>query len=254
MLVPAAQTPFAKDASFGYKNSNLIEYVIEKSKGKIEESKVTSVSLEEIRKGGPDAVTRNLMSLDKGSVVIVNAVVDEDMEVFVQGLMATQAQGKRYIYRTGAAFVSTRLGIEQIPPLTPEDLDMDVSPSSTGGLIIAGSYVPKTTEQLKVLVDGRGDKLTKIELDVVELLASPENTKETIQSSVDRAAKLIKDGQDVLLMTSRNLVTAEDEESNLKIGAIIASSLVEFLKLLEVRPRYIIAKVAFSHSTHATED
>lgn len=87
-LVPAAQTPFAKDATFGYKNSNLRKYVVEKSGGSIPEHRVHSVSLEDIRTGGVDAVSKKLLSLEKGNVIVVNAVVDTDMEVFVLGLLA----------------------------------------------------------------------------------------------------------------------------------------------------------------------
>lgn len=39
-LVPAAQTAFAKDATFGYTHSNLRDYVVEKSKGKITADRV----------------------------------------------------------------------------------------------------------------------------------------------------------------------------------------------------------------------
>jgi uncharacterized protein YgbK (DUF1537 family) len=87
-LVPAAQTPFAKDATFGYKNSNLRTYVVEKSGGSIPEDRVHSISLEDIRIGGVDAVSKKLLSLQKSSVIVVNAVVDTDMEVFVLGLLA----------------------------------------------------------------------------------------------------------------------------------------------------------------------
>lgn len=252
-LIPAAQTPFAKDASFGYKNSNLRKYVVEKSKGSISEHRVTSVSLDDIRTKGAEAVTEKLLGIKKSSVVIVNAVVDEDMEVFIQGLLEARAQGKRYIYRTGAAFVSTRLGIRQIPPLTPKDLDMDLSSSAPGGLIIAGSYVPKTTAQLTSLVEGRGDKLTTITLQVEDLLASPEKTQDTIHGAAHQAADLINVGKDVLLMTSRKLVLAHDEASSLKVGGVVASALVGFLRYLEPRPKYIIAKGGITSSDAASK-
>lgn len=87
-LIPAAQTPFAKDATFGYANSNLRKYVVEKSGGSIAEDRVHSISLEDIRTGGPEAVSKKLLSLRKRSVIVVNAVVDTDMEVFVLGLLA----------------------------------------------------------------------------------------------------------------------------------------------------------------------
>ena len=86
-LIPAAQTPFAKDATFGYKNSNLIEYVLEKSKGSIPREHVHSISLDDLRVGGPSVVAKRLLGFPKGSVVIVNSVVDTDMELLVQGLL-----------------------------------------------------------------------------------------------------------------------------------------------------------------------
>ena len=86
-LVPAAQTPFAKDATFGYKNSNLVQYVVEKSKGSIPAEQVQSISLDDIRTGGPELVAKGLLSFDENAVIIVNAVVDTDMEIFVKGLL-----------------------------------------------------------------------------------------------------------------------------------------------------------------------
>jgi uncharacterized protein YgbK (DUF1537 family) len=86
-LVPAAQTSFAKDATFGYKNSNLADYVVEKSNGSITRQQVKSISLDDIRRGGPSAVEDRLISFGKGCIIIVNAVVDTDMEIFVQGLL-----------------------------------------------------------------------------------------------------------------------------------------------------------------------
>lgn len=86
-LVPAGQTPFAKDATFGYKSSNLRDYVVEKSKGSIPAGQVRSISIEDIRTGGANVVAEHLLSFDTKCVIIVNAVVDSDMETFVEGLL-----------------------------------------------------------------------------------------------------------------------------------------------------------------------
>lgn len=252
-LVPAAQTPFAKDATFGYTNSNLRDYVVEKSRGKITADRVHSVSLEDIRVGGHSRVAELLASFPKGSIVIANAVVDTDMEIFVLGILEAQTRGKRYIYRTGAAFVSTRLGIRQIPPLTPSDLKMDLSPKAPGGLIIAGSYVPKTTAQLQSLVSGRAEKLHRIELDVEALLHGAETSQQTILDATNEAGRRIMNGDDVLIMTSRKLITGADEVSSLKIGSVVASALVLFLRILIPRPRYVIAKGGITSSDAATK-
>lgn len=257
-LVPAAQTPFAKDATFGYANSNLREYVREKSDGRVAAERIHSVTLQDIRQGGPEAVAAKLAALPRRSVVIVNAVVTADMDVFVRGLVSVAARDsgagkKRFVYRTGAAFVSSRLGIRQIAPLSPAQLDMDLSASAPGGLIIAGSYVPKTTAQLESLVSGRADELETIILDVSELLRRPETTQQTLLSAADRAGDCITRGRDVLLMTSRELITGADEISSLRIGGVVAEALVTFLRLLVPRPRYVIAKGGITSSDAASK-
>ncbi|KAK6378880.1 hypothetical protein LTS17_006583 [Exophiala oligosperma] len=252
-LVPVAQTPFAKDATFGFRSSNLKDYVAEKSKGAITAEQVESISLKDVREGGASGVAARLLGFQRKCVVIVNAVVDTDMEIFVQGLLQARDQGKRYIYRTGAAFVSTRLGLSQIPPLTAEALNMDLEMSSPGGLIIAGSYVPKTTAQLESLIAGRGKHLHTVVIQVDALLETHTDSEDIILRAADEAGQKIAEGIDVLVMTSRKLITGHDERSSLAIGSVIAKALVLFLRLLNPRPRYIIAKGGITSSDMATK-
>ncbi|KAI1076890.1 hypothetical protein F5B20DRAFT_305767 [Whalleya microplaca] len=249
-LVPAAQTPFAKDATFGYKSSNLREYVLEKSKGGIPQEKVTSLSLDTIRAGGKDAVLQQLTSVAKGTVIVVNAAAEEDVDVVVLALLEAARQNKRYLFRTGAAFVSARLGIAQIPPISAQKLDLS---SAAGGLVIAGSYVPKTTAQLEKLRAMSGDKLTSVVIDVRRLLGSSELTLEETQRAIEVAEREIARGQDVLIMTSRELVTGADEAKSLDIGAAVAQALVSFLVGLTTRPRYVVAKGGITSSDMATK-
>ena len=87
MLVPVGETPFARDATFGYRSSNLRDWVVEKSKGGIDKEKVHSLSLEAIREGGEKAIFEQLLGLQKGSVVVVNAVAEEDIDIVVLGIL-----------------------------------------------------------------------------------------------------------------------------------------------------------------------
>jgi len=88
-LIPAGETPFAKDSHFGFKNSNLREWVKEKSQGSINDDQITSISLNDIRQGGYMGVVDKLdeAPIDKDSVVIVNAVHQHDLNTFVLGLL-----------------------------------------------------------------------------------------------------------------------------------------------------------------------
>lgn len=111
-------------------------------------------------------------------------------------------------------------------------------------MIIAGSYVPKTTAQLEVLTSRSGDKLTTVVLDVEKLLASPESAAEAIAHAITVAEREIARRQDVLVMTSRKLVVGDDAKKSLDIGSVVADALVKFLQQLKVKPRYVIAKVS----------
>lgn len=251
-LMPAAQTAFAKDASFGYRNSNLRKYITEKSDGRIDDNRICSVSIADIRQGGASKVCERLVSAPSRAIVIVNAIVTSDMEIFVLGLLQARASGKSFLYRTGAAFVSTRLAIEEIAPLSPAFLDMDISPRAPGGLVLAGSYVPKTTAQLQALTDARKDVLEIICLDVKDLL-DPRTSRAVVLDAADRAGEAILASRDVLVMTSRDLVTGKDSISSLEIGQAVADALVLFLRLLIPRPRYVIAKGGITSSDAASK-
>lgn len=249
-LVPAADTPFAKDATFGYKSSDLRDWVVEKSNGAIAKERVQGLSLSDIRSGGGDAISAQLVAAPRGSVFIVNAAAEEDMDVVVHGILKASAQGKKFLFRSGAAFVSARLGISPIPPISAKQLGLD---GSKGGLIIAGSYVPKTTAQLKSLKERAGDKLTTVELDVKKLLDSPESREAELQKAIATAEAELQRPQDVLIMTSRELITGADERSSLDIGSIVAAVLVSFLQKLKATPRYVIAKGGITSSDMATK-
>ncbi|EON69865.1 hypothetical protein W97_09128 [Coniosporium apollinis CBS 100218] len=252
-LVPASETPFAKDATFGYKSSNLRDYILEKAGHRFTEHDFLSVTLTDIRAGGPDEVTKKLLEAPKGKVIIVNAAAESDMYVFAAGLLAAEKAGKRYLYRSGAALVSARLGISGIPPLTMQDLGVKPEENPNGGLIVAGSYVPKTTAQLKTLRERRGNKLRTIELDVEQLISSQDSADQAVSSAIQQATQLLSGGEDVLVMTSRKLITGADALSSLSIGSSVAAALVKIVQGIEVRPRYIIAKGGITSSDAATK-
>uniref|UniRef100_A0A8H7TJ30 Uncharacterized protein n=1 Tax=Bionectria ochroleuca TaxID=29856 RepID=A0A8H7TJ30_BIOOC len=245
-LVPAAQTPFAQDATFGYKNSDLKAYILEKCGARFSDSSFLSITLEDIRQGGPDQVKSKLLSRPRGSddVIIVNAVADSDMDVFVSGLMAAEAEGRRYLYRTAAAFVSSKLGIREV----------FIFWQLLRGWVDFGRVVrAKTTAQLQSLRDRRGEKLAVIELQVPELIKSKESAEAVVQKAVGQANDFISAGKDVLVMTSRALIKTNDALTSLKIGSEVAAALVSLLENITIRPRYVIAKGGITSSDAATK-
>lgn len=56
-------TEFAKDKTFGYKSSNMCEYVEEKTKGEFKAADVTRIALEDIRNLEIDKIAQQLMAV-----------------------------------------------------------------------------------------------------------------------------------------------------------------------------------------------
>ena len=166
------------------------------------------------------------------------------MDVAVLGILEAARRGRKMLFRTGAAFVSTRLGIEGIAPLTARELGIRREEDPMGGLVVAGSYVPKTGKQLERLIQRRGEKLHTVVLDVKKLLDSGLPPGEFVKDAVEEAEKYLKMGQDVLVMTSRDLIKGKDERESLMIGSTVAEAVLAFANGLKVRPRYVIAKVS----------
>ncbi len=73
VLIPAAETEFAKDPAFGYESSDLKAWVEEKTAGKYPASGVTSISIEHLRKADLDFLAGQLMAVADFNKVIVNA-------------------------------------------------------------------------------------------------------------------------------------------------------------------------------------
>nr|HMN31370.1 four-carbon acid sugar kinase family protein [Caldilineaceae bacterium] len=247
LLNPAAETPFARDAAFGYRSSDLRQWVEEKSAGRVVAADVATLSLDDLRGGGPTRITERLLSLSKGAVCIVNAASMRDMQVFVLGLLEAEAKGKHFLYRTAASFVQVRAAIESRPLLTPADLDL---PPTRSGLTIVGSYVPKTTGQLGALLDLEG--VEGIEVDVPALLAE-QSQQAQIRQVASATDEALRSGRQVVLYTSRGLITGSGAEASLVIGQRISASLVAIVQSLQSRPRYLLAKGGITSSDIATQ-
>lgn len=246
MLIPAAGTPFAKDTAFGYANSNLRDWVAEKTAGKVRAAEVRSISLDDLRVAGPDEVKAKLLSLREGEVCIANAAAPRDLEVLAWACLQAENAGSRLIYRTAASFVAARLGLAPSQLWRPEP---HAGPRQNGGLVIVGSYVPKTTVQLEALL--KDDSLECVELEVESIL-HPAQRSAILSGAVAKTNAAIAAGRDVVVFTSRTLVTGAGGEASLAIGGQVSDALVELLQRIESKPSYLIAKGGITSSDLAT--
>jgi uncharacterized protein YgbK (DUF1537 family) len=234
-LVPAAETPYAKDPSFGFSSSNLKDYIREKMGGAVAREDVCSVTLEDIRRGGPEAVAEKLQGCDDGSFCVVNACERSDMDVVALAVFRAMERGKRFLFRTAAAIIPALVGLTARPLLAAREFP----PTQSGcGLIVVGSFVPMSSRQLAHLLKHGG--VRGVELDVRRLLSG--EGKIEIERVMNVANRSVGARCDTVIYTSRELVKGATAEESIRIQADVAAALIGIVRGINAAPRYVLAK------------
>ncbi|WP_219419260.1 four-carbon acid sugar kinase family protein [Pseudonocardia nigra] len=262
-MIPVSHSEFARDATFGYANADLRDWVEEKTGGRIRRADVATVTLHDLRAGGPERVADVLGGLRDGQPVVVDAATDDDLRVLVQGLLAAEDGGGRFLYRTGPSFVRARSGQAATPPTDADrlraamavldDPTLDPRPRARHGLIAVGSHVALTTRQLDRLRAAGG--IVELELDVPTLLDADRGPAH-VAATVDRAVELLAGGADgdLVVRTSRTLVPGRDPADSLAIARMVSAALVAVVRevVARIRPAFVLAKGGITSSDTAT--
>ncbi len=245
-LVPAGETEFARDAAFGYRASRLPEWVAEKTGGRVHAADVHRVTLDDIRRGGPDEVARQLMDVSSG-VTILNAASERDMEVAALGVVRAEAAGKHFLYRTAASFVRARSGLAKRGLLTAGELL--AASHGQGGLVVVGSYIQKSSQQLVALLAAPG--VSGVELSVADIIAG--GSERAAADAARELDGLLRVGGVGVVYTSRGLVTGATPAASLAVGQAVSRALVETVRRVSVTPRFVVAKGGITSSDTATQ-
>ena len=249
-LVPAAETEFARDKTFGYTASDLKEYVEEKTGGAYKKETVTSISLTDIRSLAYDKIEAQLMGVDNFNKIIVNAIDYVDIKIFCVALFRAMARGKTFMFRTAAAIVKVMGGVPDQPLLTREQ--MVVKETENGGIIVIGSHTEKTTRQMEQLKEIPG-------IAFVELNAGLVKEEEAFAREVERCLALeeeyIASGTTVCVYTTRTLITADtgDKEDDLRLAVRISDAVQSLVGRLSIVPSFVIAKGGITSSDVGTK-
>lgn len=250
LLIPAAETEFAKDKTFGYTVSDLKEYVEEKTGGAYKSESVTAISLEDIRGLNYAKIESQLMSVRDFNKIIVNAVDYVDVKIFCVALFRAMAKGKTFMFRTAAAIVKVMGGVSDQPLLTREQ--MIVKETENGGIIVVGSHTDKTTKQVEMLKENP-------DIVFVELDATLVKDEEAFAKEVDRCLALEEEaigaGKTVCVYTTRALITADtgDKEDDLRLAVRISDAVQSLVGRLSMVPSFVIAKGGITSSDVGTK-
>lgn len=249
-LVPAGQTEFAGDKTFGYQSSNLCDYIEEKTEGAFLAKGVTCISLEDLRGMNLEAVTCQLMAVTGFGKVVVNAVDAYDVKVFCIALYRAMARGKHFLFRTAAAFVKALGNISDKNLLTRDE--MVALKTQAGGIVVVGSHTEKTTMQLEELKKTEG--LLLIEMDS-DLVLEEGGLDREVSRILEISGKAIREGVTVVIYTKRQLLVVEEDtkEAALIRSVKISDAVQSLVGNLDVTPGFVVAKGGITSSDVGTK-
>ena len=250
-LIPAAETEFARDATFGYTVSSLKEYIQEKTQGAVPADDVMSVSLELLASGDVNQIFTMLMSAEQTRRIVVNATSYGHLAVFCSALNRAIRAGKNFIFRTAASFVRVFGGIEPRDLLTEQELRP--AGQTKGGLVVVGSHTEKTTAQLKRLLELPGTVAIPFHSELV--LDGETALEQEVHRCVELEEQAIAAGKCAVCFTARQELRLEDDtpETALRRSVAISDGVQKLVGELAVSPAYLVAKGGITSSDVATK-
>ncbi|MBF2017008.1 MAG: four-carbon acid sugar kinase family protein [Rivularia sp. T60_A2020_040] len=234
--VPVAvhETEFARDSVFSYNHSYLPKYVEEKTQGRIAADSVERFLLDDIRGGSLE----RLIKLKDNQCAVVDGETQSDLDQFAEDVLVAASQGKRFLFRS-AASILTALAMLPDQPISPENMAEYVI-TGKPGVVIVGSHVKKTTQQLEALLQAKG--IVGIEIDVAQLLEKGNQSATLLTHILKNVHQAHNAGNTPVVYTSRQELTFEDITTRLQFGAKVSGLLMDVVRGLPDDIGFLISK------------
>ena len=228
------ETEFSRDSVFSYHHSYLPDYVAEKTQGKIPGTAVERFLLEDIRNGS----LSRLKNLTENTCVAVDGETQEDLDNFAADVLATAREGKRFLFRSAASILTSlaKLGKQ---PVVPDDMGR-YKKTANPGVVLVGSHVQKTTQQLEQLLTAPG--VMGIKVDVLRLREKPNQRDILLEEILQKLYRTYQDNKTSVVYTSREELTFHNIQERLDFGGIVSSFLMEVVKGLPEGISFLISK------------
>jgi uncharacterized protein YgbK (DUF1537 family) len=117
-------------------------------------------------------------------------------------------------------------------------------------LVIVGSYVGRTTRQLEAALASPGINGVEFHVDGLAAAASREGE---VARAAEAAEACLRAGTTVIIYTSRILHSGLGRAGEISVAQTVSSALVEMLRRIKERPRFIIAKGGITSSDLAVK-
>jgi uncharacterized protein YgbK (DUF1537 family) len=232
---PVHETEFARDSVFGYHHSYLPDYVEEKTNGRIKAENVERFVLSDIRQGSLE----RLLNLSGNQCGVVDGETQADLDKFAADVLSAAAQGKRFLFRSAASILTSlaSLGAQPVPPENMAQYVREGKP----GVVLVGSHVKKTTQQLEQLL--KLSDIVGVEVDVSHLLEESASQRDSLLAKVVAAVEEIyNSNKTAAIYTSREELVFKDVQTRLNFGAAVSALLMDIVRDLPKDIGFLISK------------
>ena len=231
--IPTDRTEFARDSVFGYSTSFLPRYIQEKDG--VDASQVQSLSLDILRAADRSALVDQLCTLDDGRYVVVNGESYDDLDRFSAAVRDAIRSGRRFLFQTAASFVKSFTATPDIGLIGPE-VSM---PSATHprGLVVVGSHVRKSSDQLACLL--MESNVAAVEIDVRRVLRAD---REYLAEVVVEIERIWNSGATPVVFTTRTELQFPTTEERLQAGQCVSRFLSNIVRSIQLPLRFLVSK------------
>ncbi|NEP12102.1 MAG: four-carbon acid sugar kinase family protein [Symploca sp. SIO2C1] len=232
---PVHETEFAKDSVFGYHHSYLPDYVEEKTKGRIKANAVERFVLNDLRSSSLE----RLQDLSGNQCGVVDGETQADLDKFAADVLATAAQGKRFLFRSAASILTSLANLGP-QPVAAADMAEYVRQGKPGAVIV-GSHVKKTTQQLEHLLLESG--IVGVEVDVAHLVDESETQRAKLLANILKTVQEAHTiGKTPVVYTSREELVFKDIQTRLEFGTAVSALLMDIVRGLPADIGFLISK------------
>ena len=178
------------------------------------------------------------MALHNNQCAVVDGETQTDLDQFAQDILAAADQGKHFLFRSAASILTALAQLEK-QPLAPESMGR-YRPTDKTGIILVGSHVKKTTEQLNNLLKASG--VIWIEIDVTRLRDFPEQRNQLLTEALDKINVIRQDNQTPVIYTSRQELAFNTIQERLDFGVSVSALLMSIVQQLPRDISFLISK------------
>jgi uncharacterized protein YgbK (DUF1537 family) len=227
--MPVGETEFAQDPVFGFRSSNLVDWVREKGG-----AHGIAFPVERLRATGGRGLAEVLIDAPAGAWVVPDAETDDDIALIHSALQAAEAAGRPVVTRCAATLAAQCADVLSTSLLSRPIEIANRMESDRKVLVVCGSHTGASTRQLTALCERHGVEPVQIPTD--DAFADPESAGAV---AAERILAAFESAHLAVLSSERHRRAADD---TLVHGELVMRALMAATSIVLRDVRTVVSK------------